>query len=162
VDNRAITNSDLGHRNYQALDVIAGYRITDKWTFSGNYTHQFDNNGNFEGEAANQPANSSIIGDRPELYNATRHYPDGRLLQYQADRVRAFTTYDFSMGKAGRATLGLLWRYDSPQTYSLLSTGVSLTATQKSLGAGYAGLPTTQTIYYGARGSEHYESDSLF
>src|SRR5713101_2220710 len=161
VDNRRVTNADLGHRFYRAMDVIGGYRVTDKWLVSANYTMQFKNDGNFEGEGANQPGSYSIMGDRPELYNASRHFPDGRLSQYQKHRVRAFTTYDVSLGRAGRATLGMLYRYDSPQTFSLLSNGVALSSIQRSLGAAYAGLPTTQTIYYGARGAQQYESDSL-
>ena len=161
VDNREVTNSDLGHRSYRAVDVVGVYRVTDKWAVFGNYTMQLKNDGNFEGEGANQPGSYSIMGDRPELYNAARHFPDGRLSQYQKHRVRAFTTYDLSLGKAGRATLGMLYRYDSPQTFSLLSNGVSLTSLQRSLGSAYAGLPTTQTLYYAARGTQQFESDSL-
>jgi len=161
-DNQFITNSDVPRRDYQALEAIAGYRVTDKWTLSANWTHQFKNNGNFEGEAANQPGNYSIIFDRPEIYSEARHYPAGRLNQYEKDRVRAFTTYDVGLGKGGRASLGLLYRYDSPQAFSYAANGVSLSSVQRSLGAAYAGLPTTQTVFFGGRGTGLFKTAHLF
>src|SRR5207253_2379133 len=152
----------LGHRSYQAIESLLNYRMTDKWTVSANYTAQLKNDGNFEGEAGNQPASSSIIGDRPEFYDPARHYPDGRLLQFQRHRVRAFTTYDISLGRVGRASLGALYRFDSPLTFSYFASNVPLTAIQKAKNPGYASVPTTQTLYFGQRGIGQYKAEHLF
>jgi hypothetical protein len=161
-DNIFISNADFPFRNYQALQFQSSYRFTDNWSMWAHYTHQFKNEGNFEGEGANTPGSYSIIGDRPEIYTENRHFPSGRLNQFQAHKVRAATNYDLRMGGAGTLNLGLLYRYDSPLTFSYTSANVPLTAQQRALGAGYAGLPTTQTIFYAERGTGHFEAQSLF
>jgi hypothetical protein len=162
-DNSLITNTDIPFRNYDALQFQTSYRMSDNWSMWAHYTHQFTNEGNFEGEAANQPGNYSIIGDRPEIYSAQRHFPSGRLAQFQAHKVRAAMNYDLHMGGAGALNLGVLYRYDSPLTFSYSSGNVPLTAQQRALGAAYAGLPTTQTLFYGGeRGIGTFEAQSLF
>ncbi len=160
-DNSFVTNTDISHREYQALELQGGYRVTDKWTVSANYTHQFKNDGNFEGEAGNQPGNFSIIGNRPEFFDPARAYPDGHLNQFQAHRVRAFTTYDVGFGGAGRVSLGLLYRYDSPQVFSYSASSVPLTAIQRARNPGYATTPTTQTLFFGERGTGRFEAQHL-
>jgi TonB dependent receptor len=156
-DNSFVTNTDISHREYQALELQGGYRFTDKWTVSANYTHQFKNNGNFEGEAGNQPGSFSIIGNRPEFFDPLRAFPD----QYQAHRVRAFSTYDFSFGAAGRVSLGLLYRYDSPQVFTYSASSVPLTAIQKAKNPGYATTPATQTLFFGERGTGRFNAQHL-
>jgi outer membrane receptor for ferrienterochelin and colicin len=161
-DNVFITNTNLPNRSFRALEAQAGYRITDKWTFSGNYTLQVKNEGNFEGEAGNQPGNYSIIGDRPEFYSEARHYPTGRLEQYQRHRARVFSTYDIGLGRAGTASLGALYRYDSPQVFSSAAASVPITAIQRARNPGYANVPTTQTLFFGGRGENEFNSSHLF
>ncbi|HEV7501388.1 MAG TPA: TonB-dependent receptor, partial [Vicinamibacteria bacterium] len=162
-DNSFITNSDIPHRKYQALDGIFNYRVSDKWTVSANYTHQFKNEGNFEGEAGNQPGNYSIIGDRPEFYSEARHYPTGDLAQFEGDRLRAFSTYDIGLGKAGRASLGVLYRFDSPGKFSFIATNVPVSAIQKAANPGYANPPTLNTnLYFGGRGTGSFAASHLF
>jgi hypothetical protein len=161
-DNSFVTNTDVPFRNYDAVQLVSSYRFADNFSLWANYTLQLNNEGNFEGEAANQPGNYSIIGDRPEIYSEARHYPAGSLAQFQRHKVRAAASYDLHMGGAGTVGIGLLYRYDSPLTFSFLSNNVALTAIQRSLGAAYAGLPTTQTIYYEGRGTGEYEASHLF
>jgi hypothetical protein len=161
-DNVLYTNSDIPFRKFDSLQIQSSYRVTDNWSFWAHYTNQLKNEGNFEGEAANQPGNTSIIGDRVELYNETRHFPAGRLAQYQEHKVRAATNYDLHMGRAGTLNLGVLYRYDSPQTFSFLTQNVQLTPQQRAIGAVYAALPTTQTIYYQGRGTGEFEAQSIF
>jgi outer membrane receptor protein involved in Fe transport len=161
-DNAFITNTDIPERGYQALDGIFNYRVTDKWTVAVNYTHQFKNDGNFSGEAANQPGNYSIIGDRPEFYTEARHYPVGHLDQYEANRVRAFTTYDVGFGAFGRASLGVLYRYDSPGAFSFIANNVPVSAIQKAKDPGYASPPTLNTnLFFVGRGTGRYEASHL-
>jgi hypothetical protein len=161
-DNVNIRNSDEPHyRAYQGLMLLVNYRFNDKWYVGGNWTHQFKNEGNFEGEAANQPGNYSIIGDRPEFYSEARHYPTGRLANYQADKVRLYTIYDVPLGSAGTVSLGGIYRYDSPTTYSLFATGVPVTPQQLARNPGYARPPTTNNpaLFFGdERGIGEFES----
>lgn len=160
-DNAFITNTDLPKRAYQGMQLQAFYRVTDHWSLQGHYTLQIKNDGNFEGEAANQPGNYSIIGDRPEFYSAERNYPTGHLDDFQRHKALIFSTYDVGLGRAGRATLGVGYRYDSPTTYSLLSNSVPITAIQRAKNPGYANIPTTQTLFYAERGSEFFEAAHL-
>jgi hypothetical protein len=106
------------------------------------------------------------VGDYPEIYSEARHYPLGRLSDYQKHKVRAWTTYDLGMGWLGRVALSMVYRYDSPLTYSLTAANTALSATQRELGAAYeergTPLPETQTIYFGERGSQFFPAAHLF
>ena len=51
-------------------------------------TLQLRNEGNFEGEAANQPAIASLVGDYPEILVPERNFPTGRLNDFQRHKVR--------------------------------------------------------------------------
>jgi hypothetical protein len=162
-DNVLVENTDdINRREYQALLFIANYRVTADWTWGANWTYQFKNEANFEGEAANQPGNYSIIHDRPEFYNEGRHFPFGRTDDFQAHKVRLYTVYDVHLGKAGTATLGGVYRYDSPLAYSLTAANVPRTAQQTALDPGYARPPTNQTIFFAERGSEEFEPAHIF
>ena len=66
-DNIVYRNSDVPERNYQALVLQANYRPWPRLSVDGHWTVQLKNEGNFEGEAQNQPAISSSIGDYPEI-----------------------------------------------------------------------------------------------
>jgi hypothetical protein len=160
--NAVYRNSDLPKREYKALQFIGRYPFTSRWTFNGNYTVQLENDGNFEGEATNQPGISSIIGDYPEIYSAERHVPDGRLNDFQRHKVRMWTIYNLGLGWLGSTDLALLYRYDSPLTYSLAATNVPMTSIQNALRAAYATSPSRQTLFFDERGSELFDSASIF
>jgi len=163
-DNNFITNSDIPFRKYQGLQFLANYRVSSAWYVGAHWTVQLKNEGNFEGEAANQPGNYSIIGDRPEFYSADRHYPVGRFDDYQQHRARVYTTYDLKFGKAGTVTVGGIYRYDSPLTFSYLSTNVLVTPQQLARNPGYARPPTNNNpaLYYEGRGTGEFNSEHLF
>jgi hypothetical protein len=161
-DNVFVENTDdLNRREYQALLFIASYRFTADWAVGVNFTHQLKNEANFEGEGANTPGSYSIIHDRPEFYSAERHFPFGKTDDYQANKMRLYTVYDVHLGKAGTASLGGVYRYDSPLYYSLTTANVPITTIQRAADPGYARPPTTQTIFYGGRGVDHFESAHL-
>jgi len=162
-DNNFIRNADSNDnfRKYQGLQFLVNYRVTDRWYAGAHWTVQLKNEGNFEGEAGNQPGNYSIIGDRPEFYSADRHYPTGRFDDYQKHRVRVYSTYDLRFGKVGTVTLGGIYRYDSALTYSLIANNVPITAQQLARNPGYARPPTTQTLFFGPRGSGEFNPEHL-
>jgi hypothetical protein len=155
-------NTDLPDRHYQSVQLQVGYRLTDHWKLTGNYTLELTNDGNYEGEAPGQPALTSLVGQFPEVFPASRFYPDGHLANYQEHRVRAWTTYDLGLGKAGNVNMSLLWRLDSGRTDSYVANSQSLSSIQMQLGAGYSQLPAFQNIYFGQRGAVQFPGSSLF
>ncbi|HEY6553407.1 MAG TPA: hypothetical protein VI669_08630, partial [Vicinamibacteria bacterium] len=160
--NQYFDNSDVPKRDYQALVLQSAYRLTSRWHFAGHWTLMLKNDGNFEGENAGSPGISSGLGDYPEVFVAERNYPEGRLNGFQRHKVRAWTTYDLGLGRAGNVNLGLLWRYDSGAVYSLATGNQPLSDIQTARDPGYASIPTTQTLFFGRRGSEFFESSSRF
>jgi hypothetical protein len=163
-DRLEFRNSDDVERKYQGMQFIGRYDLRSNLYLSGHYTVQFKNEGNFEGEAANQPANPSDLGDWPEVLTA-RSYPDGTLNDFQRSKVRLWAVYNQSLGRVGNVVLGPVWRYNSAQTYSLIATAVPLSAIQvaRFTQAGYARQPGggTQTLYFGDRGTESFEAFGL-
>lgn len=162
-DNRVFRNSDAPTREYQALQLQGRYRITDNWTANIGWTYQLKNDGNFEGEGTNTPGISSTFGDYPEILGVaeSRIFPGGRLNDFQEHKIRLWTNYLLDFGRAGAFDLGLVWRYDSPTTFSYTATNQSL-ATLLANDPGYASPPRTTTIFFGERGVGEYNSTSLF
>jgi hypothetical protein len=155
-------NSDLPQRNYQALEVFGRYAALDRWTWNAAWTVQLENGGNFEGEAANQPGISSVIGEYPEAFNERRHYPVGRLAGYQRHALRLWSTYRLDVGRFGAVDVAGFLSADSGLTYSLRAGGQPLSAIQRARISGYIGQPTSQTIYFAPRGSEDFKGGSVF
>jgi hypothetical protein len=121
--------------------------------------------GNFEGEATNQPALSSLYGNYPEVFAAARNFPIGRFDDYQRHKVRVWATYAMPLGRLGTLDLSGLYRYNSGLAYSLAARNVDLTNTQLAIAeaAGYANVPNggTQTLYFGHRGAQTFPGYAL-
>lgn len=162
--NSVYQNTDLARRQYQGMVFQSRYRVADRWTLNGHYTLQLQNEGNYEGEAPNIPGQSSRIGDFPEIFDPERHFPNGRLQNFQRHRLRVWSIYDVSLGRFGDVSVSGLWRVDSGAVYSLVATGQPLTATQLAILSAnqYASRPANQAIFFGERGSEQFEGYGLF
>ena len=160
-DNIVYRNSDLPTRAYQALVFLGNHRMTDRWTVDGHWTVQLRNHGTFEGEAASQPGIPTIIGDYPEIYDLARSNPDGRFNDFQRHKLRLWTTYTLTLGALGSVDAGVIYRYNSPLTYSLFASGVPRTAIQSARDPGYAVPFASQTVYFGERGTEEFDSAQL-
>jgi hypothetical protein len=154
-------NSDLPQRRYQAVQLQSRHTLTGRWSVAAHWTIQLENQGNYELDGSERPV-SSPIGDYPELFSEARHYPTGRLSDFQRHKVRAWTIYSLGLGGVGYVDVAWLYRYDSQLTYSLVAVKQPLTPTQYRLGAGYASLPSSQSIFFGARGSEQFDRAHLF
>lgn len=162
---RVFRNAGQANRTYQALVLESRYRASAHWTFSGHYTVQLENDGNFEGEAPNQPGATSIIGDYPEAFSAARYYPRGKLANFQRHRLRVWGIYQASLGRYGELLASGLWRVDSGRAYSLVATNQPLTDTQRAIidGAGYPELPRSGgSLFFGDRGSQRFRGAGLF
>lgn len=166
VDNVVFRNTDEPKREYRALQFQSAYRFSDRLNVQGHWTVQLRNNGDYEGEGANTPGATTRFGDYSELYSAARHFPDGRLNDFQRHKARVWATYDVSLGRAGRADMSLMWRYNSGLTASLVANNQAFTATQLArwAAAGYASLPSFQLndVFYGERGSVQFAGAHLF
>lgn len=165
-DNVQFRNAgDALFRDYQALVLQSRYGVTSGWSVAGHWTLQLRNHGNVEGEVAGRPGAPSPFGDYPEAFTAERHYPEGRLDDFQRHKVRVWTTYLLDMGRAGSLDVTALYRYNSGLTYSLRANGEALSAVQRSAvaAAGYAGLPGggVQSIFFGERGTETFSGAGL-
>jgi hypothetical protein len=156
VEAQRLTNSDVPKRQYQALLLEGQLRLAQRWSLGGNWTHQFKNDGNFEGESGQLGPIDSTFGDYPEVFTEARNYPVGHLDDFEADRVRLWTDYSFDFGRGGAVDAGLLLKYDSPLTFSYAAVNVPLSPSQRSAGAGYRSLPGTQTLFFGERGAGEY------
>jgi hypothetical protein len=161
VDNVWQRNTNIPERTYQAVLLQGRYNVMQNWMVEGNYTYQIENDGNYEGEGG-QSIGSTIIGDRPEIYGTyARQAPTGRLSQYQEHKLRLWTTYMFNFGRAGNLSTGLIYRYDSPRTFSYTAS-VSITSIQRARDPGYQNPPNSQTVFFGERGAGEYNALSLF
>jgi hypothetical protein len=175
--NRIYENTNLAHREYDALILQSRYRITNAWSVAGHYTVQLRNNGNYEGEGSSTPGSTvfsnspSIIGNYPEVFNADRNYPDGRLQAFQRHHMRVWTVYNWNMGPFGDASVSGLWRVDSGLAYSLAARNQVLSARQVALmtAAGYPeaanlaalGPIAGNAVFFDERGSETFKGSGL-
>ena len=159
-DNAVYRNSDLPKREYDAVDLQSGWQATPSLTLDGQLTVQLRNNGNFEGESANNPAIPSVIADNPEMYVASRDFPMGRLDDFQRSKVRLWASYSLGLGRAGRLDLSPMFRYNSGKTFSYTAT-VPMSAQQIAANPGYSRPPTSQTIYFGDRGAGSFAGYGL-
>jgi outer membrane receptor protein involved in Fe transport len=165
--NIVFRNSNGPKRDYQAIVAEGGYHVTPSWQIEGNYTLQIKNDGNFAGEAQNQPGISSPYGDFPVAglpTVETRSLPDGHLYDFQRSKLRAWTIYTMNLGNAGRLSVSGLLRADSGLTYSLVASSVPLSDIQTNLlaAAGYPDAPSSQNVYFGDRGSQFFPGVALF
>lgn len=165
-DNVYYRNSDDAVRDYQALEMQGQYRLRSNWSVVGQWTLQLKNDGNYEGEATNQPGIGSVLGDYPELLSEVRNFPTGRLDDYQQHKVRVWSNYQIEMGRFGSVDVTPLWRYNSATTYSLAANSVPLTAVQRARNPGYARLPGSgangsQVLFFDERGSEEFAGYGL-
>ncbi|HEY0593074.1 MAG TPA: TonB-dependent receptor, partial [Thermoanaerobaculia bacterium] len=161
VDNVLYRNTDEPKREYQGAQLQGSYRFTRNWLIEGNYTIQFKNDGNYEGEGG-QSIGATIFGDRPEMQSTLgRNNPLGRLDEFQRHRIRLWTAYDLELGRAGSLGIGGMFRYDSALTFSY-STTAGLSQIQRDRNPGYKQPPTTQALYFGDRGAGEFNDTALF
>ena len=155
--NIVYANSDVATRRYQGMLLQGRYSVQPNWSINGHYTLMLQDEGNYEGEAANQPGLTSQIGNYPEALNAARSFPMGRLQDFQRHKLRVWTVY--TVGHIGRGELSFsgLWRVNSGQVYSLAATGQPLSGVQANALAAYPDQPSSQTIFFGPRGSETFD-----
>jgi hypothetical protein len=126
---------------------------------------QLQNYGDYEGEATNQPGSTSPIGNYPEAFTDARAFPFGDLQNFERNRLRLWSIYNWQMGSRGDLSISGLLRVDSGLAYSLAAKNVPLTTTQVAIlaAAGYPDQPTPQTLFFtGARGDQNFAGYGVF
>jgi len=159
ADNIVWNNSNVPKRIYRATELQSHYDLTRAWAVEGNWTHQLRNHGNYEGEAG-QSIGASPLGNRPEM-QSPREIPYGRLAQFEADRVRLWTTYTLNFNRFGSLSSGLLYRFDSGQPFNY-SASVARSAASRAKNPGYTGAGSSVTLFFADRGTGTFPSASLF
>lgn len=146
-------NTNLVERKYEAVQFQGGWKITPRLLTQLGYTYQIKNEGNSEGEAANQPGVTSVIGDFVEIYAPERNFPFGRLNGYQKHKLRFLTSWGVPT-PIGTFTLGGIYNYDSGNAYNLVQASQDFTDIQLARDPGYPDLPPNQDVFYGSRGAQ--------
>ena len=160
--NKVYDNTDALVRDYQAMILQSGYRVRDNITVNGHYTMQLRNHGNFAGEAAGVPGQSSIYGNFPEIYGPAldRLLPEGRLDNFQRHKLRVYGTYGQSLGRFGSLDLTPLWRVNSGAVYShtiSAATPAALLANNPGYAASDVSAASRQTLFFGERGAYNFK-----
>jgi hypothetical protein len=156
LTNRVYANTSEATRRYEGLMLQGRYDVRPGWSVNGHWTVQFKNDGNYEGEAASRVV-TSAIGDYPEIFTESWHYPSGRLASFQRHKLHLWSIYNLDFGTAGSGAVSGLWRYNSALKYTLRSVR-PLTATQAGILADldYPDTPGSQTLFYSLPGSESF------
>ncbi|MEM8993866.1 MAG: TonB-dependent receptor [Acidobacteriota bacterium] len=161
--NTFFDNSDIPSREYEAIQLIGRYRLSDSLTLDGNYTHQITNDGNFEGEGTNTPGTSTVIGNYPEIRSTFQHTPVGRLNDFAEHKLRLWTTYNLNFNRAGNLSVGFLMNFDTGRIFSATDT-VGITGTQQSIldANNYVDAPSSQVLFFGERGGVEFDDALTF
>ena len=164
TNNEVLDNSDVPSREYQAIQVLGAYSLTDVWNLQGSWTYQIENDGNFEGEGTNTPGIDSTYGEYPGYFVEERHYPTGTLNDFQEHKIRLWTTYNLDLGRAGTLTTSLLGNYNSGTTFSFVaSIPRGFSQQQRDILEHYESQPgSTQGIFFGERGRGEFPSYTTF
>lgn len=116
VDTRVWANSSEAFREYQALTLVVDYYPLPRWMVGGNYTYS-RLRGNYEGEATNQPASGSSIGDWP-LAQAPGASRSGTLFGDIPHRLNLWSTFQLPTERFGSFVLGSVLQYRSGLPWS--------------------------------------------
>ena len=154
--NQVYRNTDLLQREYDGVEFLGRYQVTDSFVVDASVTIQINNDGSFEGEATNRPSIPSRAFDYPEITPANRYFPTGRLAGFQRHKTRVWGIYHADLGRYGNLGIAGLWHYNSGRPYSLVATNVGTNATQQAIldTLGYASGPSAREVYFAeGRGS---------
>jgi outer membrane receptor protein involved in Fe transport len=150
LDTTVWANNPNAERQYRALTAVFDLRPTSRWAVSGNYTYA-KTEGNYEGEAGNQPSSGSNLGNYP--LSVIDSSPFGYTDDDIRHRVNLLGTYSFDFNRAGALTLGSIVYYQSGRAWSRVATR-PYTPTPGYISGGNP--PGTFSRFFGERGSERF------
>ncbi len=157
-------NADDAHRTYKSVEFEtqwqkgnAGVQGTVVWSKL---------EGNFDGEAKSTPGSGESIEfftvqNGVRMYDPSISHPDGFLNGHRPLRVRATGFYDWK-NPLGKLNIGLVYRFDSGQRYSISRNLTSFSALNPAID-GQADATGTATQYApGGRGAGVNNSNAFF
>jgi outer membrane receptor for ferrienterochelin and colicin len=154
-DLNLVVNTNELDRRYKALMSQIQYRLRDDLTIGGNYTLS-RSWGNVNGETSNSgPVQDDLLA-YAEYKDKRWNTPTGDLSIDQRHKLRLWATYEASLGRAGRLSLGVLQSLSSGQPYSADAT---INTTPYVTNPGYLTPDTTTTYYFGGRGA--FKTDAI-
>ncbi|HET7745696.1 MAG TPA: TonB-dependent receptor [Vicinamibacteria bacterium] len=152
--NLVVSTNDLDRR-YKAILTQVQYRVRDDLTVGGNYTLS-RSWGNVNGETSNSgPVQDDFLA-YVEYKEPRWNTPTGDLAIDQRHKLRLWASWDRSLGRAGRISLGVLQRYSSGTPYS---ADANINTTSFVTNPGYLTPDTTITYYFGGRGA--FKTDAV-
>jgi hypothetical protein len=150
VDTTIWANNPNARRKYNAFNLVFDYRPSTAWQLGGNYTYS-TLKGNYEGEAGNQPASGSPLGNYERSENIAAATPYGYLAGDIRHRAVLYGNYRFDFQRAGNLSIGSLFLYQSGFPYSFTAS-VPRTDVEE-----YLGESGNYTYYFGGRGNERFD-----
>jgi len=154
-DLNTVVTTNGPDRKYKALMGQIQYRFFEALTLGGNYTLSRS-----YGNVNNETAGSGPVQDDYLSYVEYKDYawnsPVGDLSIDQRHKLRLWATYDLELGKAGRATIGVLESYNSGRPYS---ADAAIDTRPYVSNPGYVTPDSTITYYFGGRGN--FKTDAV-
>jgi hypothetical protein len=143
-------------REYDAIQLQAGYRFGQRWNLGGNYTWS-ETKGNQGGQTANSGPIADATLTYPEFKAFDEYNPVGFLPQDQEHKVRAWLSYDLP-SFIGNFNFSLLQSFDSGTPYSAVITNLPIRAhVDPAIIAQYLTPPTTTNYYVSDRGEFRWD-----
>lgn len=143
-----LANSDGPRRRYEAV-TVRGSRRLEPWSVAGSWTWELEHEGRSD-PVGDRQSFPTVYGDYPETIDFDRAFPSGPLDELREHRAWLKVDRGWSWERAGLG-LGLLARYESGGPFSR-SDLVPL---------GTAGLPLSQPVFFGTRGTGRFEDSFL-
>jgi hypothetical protein len=143
-------NASQAERRYTSAALVVDWRPSANWGVGGNYTFA-KTQGNYEGEAAFQPAIGSQIGDWVESRPESAAVPYGPLDVDIPHRLRAWGTYRWNFDRAGQFVLGSVFAYQSGRIWNKVAS-VPLNNYPA-----YVSDTGTYTHFFEGRGSDRFD-----
>jgi len=155
----ALTENDKGNlqRTYDAMQVQADYRLTDRWTVGGNYTLS-RTYGNVEGETSGSGPVPISVEFYPEYIRQSWNLPKGDLSTDQRHKVRLWAVWDMIASKHHHLSVSLMQRFDSGRPYGAFG---NIDSTPYVTNPGYASPPTGGVTYYFTP-RDAYRTDNIY
>jgi hypothetical protein len=142
-------------REYTGVNLQGRYRVTDRFTVSGNYTWS-ETEGNINGESAGSGPVSSDPLSYPEYSEKSWNFPEGKLLTDQTHKFRIWGIYDLIDNERHSLNASVLFNFFSGTPYSAVG---SVDVTADVVNPGYAEPPPEAGYFFSQRGA--FETDDV-
>jgi hypothetical protein len=149
VDATVWDNDPRAIRDYQALAVQFDFRPTVRTAMGGSWTYA-ETEGNYEGEALNQPASGSVFGSRERAIDFAAATPYGYLSSDIRHRANVYGTYRWGFGRLGDLSTSGIVNYRTGTPWSR-AAAVALSPV-----AQYASTPGTYVHFFDGRGQNRF------